>query len=160
MINNQKQFDKILQSALKLIIGYLQVKIEDCLKEHIWNDVYRFDYFPNEIYEDYSKYPSFQFLDAFVFEDIKILAKEVSSEMVYDWASMQTPTSSHPYTHGNYYEGIDRRKSLAELLNVKCVDGGNDWGGKKRNAFWDETIKEINKNFDKWVKEACNKYLK
>lgn len=160
MINNQKQFDTMLKERLELIIEYLQIQIEDCIKDHIWTDVYSYDYFPNVKYEDASRHPSFQFLDAFVFEDIKILAKEVSTEMIYDWESMQSPSASHPYTHGNYFEGIDRRKSLASLLNVKGIDSGNDWGGKERNAFWDEAIKEINQKFDKWAKEACNKYLR
>lgn len=150
----------MLQERVKLIIGYLQIQIENCVKAHIWNDVYLYAYYPNKNYENGTTYASLQFLEAFVFEDIKVLAKEISTEMVYDWMSMRSPSEAYPYTHGNYYIKADRREELASLLNVKGTDSGNDWGGKKRNAFWDEAIKEINQKFDKWAKEACEKYLK
>jgi len=159
MINNQKQFDTILRNQLSKCVLYLSDKILECLKQHITNDVYNFGG-SNSWYSDGSGEPTWEFLNAFEFEGVKQNVKEVSNLLFYNWMDMSSPSQSNPYVHGNYGDNIDRRAQLASLLNVKGVDVGNDWGGKERNAFWDETIKEINQEFNKWAKEACDKYLK
>lgn len=160
--NNQKELDAAINRALKKCVAYLSDKMLDCLKERIWQDTYTRDYYPNTVYVD-DGIPTFEFLNAFEFEGIKSSIKEVSNRLFYNWQDkMSSPSSSRPYVHGNYYKGIDRKEELANILNVSGKDacGSNDFGGKKREPFWDNTIKEINSNFDSWAKEAYNLYLK
>lgn len=161
MINNQKQFDAVLKAQLSKCVDYLSQKIYDCLYKHIMDDVYNFDG-PNSWYNNGTQQPTWEFLNAFNWEGIKEKTNEVSNLLFYNWISMSAPSGENPYVHGNYEDRIDRRQELAEILNVKGSSpaGSFDLRDKKRNAFWDETIKEVNENFDKWSKEACEKYLK
>jgi hypothetical protein len=151
MINNQKEFDILLQKALEKVIIELCDKTLKCLRQHIMDDVYNADSEPNTWYV-----PTFEFLDSFKFEGMKSGSKEVSNNLIYDWASM----SLGDWIHGNQDGSIDRRESLASILNVSGKNGDYDFRGKERNMFWDNALKEINQNFNKWTKDACNKYLK
>lgn len=151
MINNQKQFDDAIQIALKKIVEEICEKVLSCLRKHIKDDVYDFDPIPNTWYQ-----PTFEFLDAFKFEGIQSKSGEVSNNLFYDWASMSVGN----WIHGNESGSIDRRESLASILNVSGTNGEYDFRGKERNKFWDNAINEIDRFFDKWAKDACSKYLK
>jgi len=154
IITNQKQFDEAIKKAILNCVSYISDKILECVQSHIWDDVYRYDYFPNRKYEDGTKMPTFQFLNAFKFEEMKIKSDEISAKLFYDWQKMEPPSLNHPFTHGVY--GVeDTRSVLAELLNVTGISGY-----KKRNAFWDNAIEEIEQKFNLWAREAYNKYLK
>ena len=161
MITNQRQFDEILIKKLSDCVEYLSQKIYECLYQHILDDVY-YSGGENFWYNNGTKEPTWEFLNSFEFEGIKKNINEVTNTLFYNWMSMSSPNQSNPYVHGNYNEGIDRRESLAEILNVygESPSGTFDLRNKKRNAFWDEALKEVNQNFDKWANEACNKYLK
>lgn len=160
IITNQKDFDKILNAAITKCIGDISNKILECVQDHIWQDVYSYAYYPNVAYDNGSGTPTFEFRDAFRFEGIKKSVDEISNRLFYDWSTMSKPSQSNKYLHGNFNKGEDRRSILADLLNVNGIDGGNDWGGKERNAFWDNALKDINSKFDGWAREAYNKYLK
>jgi len=154
IITNQKQFDEAIKKAILNCVSYISDKILECVQSHIWDDVYRYDYFPNRKYEDGTKMPTLQFLNAFKFEEMKIKSDEISAKLFYDWQKMEPPSLNHPFTHGVY--GVeDTRSVLAELLNVTGISGY-----KKRNAFWDNAIEEIEQKFNLWAREAYNKYLK
>lgn len=150
MITNQKQLDLELKNAAEKIILELCEKILECVQTHIKNDVYNYDPNKNTWYT-----PTFEFLDAFKFEGITSQNGEVSNNLFYDWVSM----SVENWIHGNQTGSIDRRKDLAEILNVLGKNGNYDFRGKERNMFWNNAIEEINRNFDKWAKQACDKYL-
>lgn len=151
MINNQKQFDDALQIVLKKIVNEICMKTLECLQKHIEDDVYNFDDSPNTWYQ-----PTYEFLNAFKFEGIIAKGNEVSNNLFYDWASMSVGN----WIHGNESGSIDRRENLASILNVSGINGQYDFRGKERNKFWDNAINEIDRLFDKWAKDACNKYLK
>ena len=158
IITNQEQFDKVLKNALIKCVGYLSDKILKCVQDHIQKDTY--GKLPNKEYNNGTGMPTFEFKNAFRFEGIKSSVNDISNRLFYDWSTMHAPSQSNKYLHGNFDEGVDRRSILAELLNVDGIDGGNDWGGKERKAFWDNALEEIEQNFDSWAKEAYNKYLK
>jgi len=157
--SNQKELDVAISKALEKCVNYLSDKMLKCLKDRIWEDTYSKDYYPNKVYVD-DGIPTFEFLNAFEFEGIKTRISEVSNKLFYNWMDMSSPSMGRPYVHGNYEKGEDRRSDLASILNVTGKDGNNDFGGKERAPFWDNTIKEINDNFDKWAREAYNLYLK
>ena len=161
MITNQRQFDIILNGKIAACVLDISKKMYDCLRRHIINDVYYFDG-KNRWYNEGSREPTWEFLDAFDFGGVQYEIKAVTNTLFYDWMSMSPPSQSNPYVHGNYYESKDRRESLAKILNVKgnSPSGTFDLRDKKRNAFWDEAIDEIDKNFAVWAKDAFNKYLK
>lgn len=150
----------MLNLVMTQCVKEISNKILDCLQEHIWEDMYSYAYYPNKVYNNGSGQATFEFMNAFKFEGVKKSVTEISNKLFYDWQSMSRPSSANPWVHGNYYTGQDRRSILAELLNVKGIDGGNDWDGKDRNAFWDNTIKDIDSKFDGWAREVYNKLLK
>jgi hypothetical protein len=156
--NNQADFDRILKKAITSCIEHLSDKILECVQDHIQKDTY--GSLPNKVYNNGTGNPTFEFKNAFKFEGIKNSVKEISNKLFYDWTTMSTPSQSNKYLHGNFNEGQDRRSILAELLNVNGIDGGNDWGGKERQAFWDNALKDINNKFDGWAREAYNKFMK
>lgn len=161
MITNQEQFNKALKAALTNCIEYISDKMLQCLQEHIMEDVYYYDT-PNTWYNNGSGNPTYEFLNAFEFEGVQQKAKEVSNTLFYNWMEMSSPSSSNKFLHGNYEEGIDRRASLAEILNVNSSSpaGSFDLRDKQRQPYWDNAIEEMNRKFGIWAKEAYNKYLK
>lgn len=163
------QLNSFLNKQLIKVIDYLTDKIEGQLRHNIDVYTYQFDYFPNKAYlsdesvplfeEDVysSAFPSFEFRDSFYKTKAKQVANNITGWVIHDAMSMSPPSARHPYLHGNFEIGEDRRRQLASLLNVSGKDKGNDFGGKKRQPFFDITIKWIEDNFQSLVKEAFSK---
>jgi hypothetical protein len=113
----------IVDSVLEDVSG----KVLNLLKEHIYRDVYRLEYFPNKIYhgtsyEDkmgggkstFHSYPTFQFLDAWKLSDMKNVVNGSVKELFYDWSGMDFDAET--WLHGSKWG--DARENLAEILNV------------------------------------------
>jgi len=116
----------------------------------------------NDYYLDGTGTPSYEFRDqAWDVKYIDDAIKGFSFSLVYDALNMTPPSPSSPYFHGNYYGGRDgmrdRRKILAEVLNVNGIDSHNDWGGKKRKPYWDDFLKDLNQNIGGWLYTEFNK---
>lgn len=163
------QLNSFLNKQLIKVVDYLTDKIEGQLRHNIDVYTYQFDYFPNREYlNDNSAplfegdsyviaYPSFEFRDSFYKIKAKQVADSITGWVVHDAMSMSPPSARHPFQHGNFELREDRRRQLAELLNVTGKDKGNDFGGKERRPFFDITIKWIENNFQQLVKEAFSK---
>ena len=172
------QLNSFLNKQLIKVIDYLTDKIEWQLRHNIDIYTYQFDYFPNEMYlaaetevqvfddstmtftyggGNGSSLPSFEFRDSFYKTKAEQVANNITGWVVHDAMSMSPPSARYPYLHGNFKIGEDRRRQLASLLNVSGKDKGNDFGGKKRQPFFDITIKWIEDNFKSLVKEAFSK---
>ena len=113
----------------------------------------------NQFYENVGEEglgePSFEFRDeAWVKTKAEQVSKTIVGSIYFDGNKMSPPTWIRPYTHGNFYDGKDRRTQLAKLLNVNGVDSGNDWKGKERKPFFDITIQWIETNWKSLAKNA------
>ena len=167
-IKTTDQFQQFFMNKLEKAINILEDEIHTKLRENI--SAMTYGYAPNadargpinKAYEIINGYPtgepSYEFRDeAWVKDKAKQAAKAIIGSVWYDYQNLSAPSSDSPYTHGNYYQGKDRRAILAELLNVNGYDKQNDMGGKRREPFFDETIKWITNNWDKLCKKALSK---
>lgn len=154
------QLNSFLNKKLVNVIDYLTERIQNQLRHNIDEYTYQFDYFPNREYLDENSgwaMPSFEFRDSFYRTKAKNIAEKITGWVIHDAMSMSPPSDRHPYLHGNFDKGIDRRRELASLLNVSGLDTENDFGGKERRPFFDITIKWLENNFDSLVRQAFAK---
>lgn len=150
-IYNMNDFDELFTKINEEVIYALSERTLTLLEKHIMNDMY--GALPNKQYEDGTGMPTFQFKRAFAFGKLVKAFNSVSRGLIYDWASMDSPSPNHPTRHGNYKNGTitDRRQELADILNRKGLVGG-----KMRNLYWDNFINELNQNIGKWIYTEYN----
>lgn len=154
-IYNEDDFASLFTEITEEVCKNVTNRAYDLLIKHINSDVYNTGI--NKQYE-----PSYQFRDKAWVKDhvVQALNKYVSS-IVYTPENMDAPSQSNPWRHGYYStEGtVDNRERLAEILNVVGEDEG--FGHKRRNAFWDNFIKELNEKIGGWFyTEYNNKGIK
>lgn len=169
--DTEDAFKNFFESQLKRVIDIVSDKIHEQLRLNI--SLYTYGYTPgiaspsvkvpiNEMYQvvngNETGEPSYEFRDeAWIKQQAKALSGKIIGSIFYDYSKLSAPTSSRPFTHGNFYQGKDRRVNLADLLNVSGYDLGNDFGGKEREPYFDITLKWIKDNFSQLVNNAFRK---
>ena len=144
--------NKLIVEINEDVIKEVSAKALVLLEKHLMDDVYKYDYYPNKVYEDGTGKPTFQFQKAFAFKEISKVLNTVSSTLFYDYETMDSPSPEHPTRHGNYKKGRDNREQLAEMLNKRAIVGG-----KMRNLYWDNFINELSQNIDEWFYSEYSK---
>lgn len=149
LIKTKSALKKILENKMERAINIICEKIEKVLKQNILDYTYNYDPQPNTWYQ-----PTYEFYNSFYMENAKKeLDGIIRGWVVHDYMVMSAPkyssskSSQEPYQHGNFNEGIDRRKQLASILNVAGENGGYDFRGKQRQPFFDLTIQWIEDNW-------------
>ena len=128
----------ILSSIVEDVIDEVSNKILARLQWNIMKYTYMFDYFPNKIYFDNTGNPTFEFLHAWVRDDIRKAGKSLTRQIFYDYSNMKFDPKK--YLHGSPSRG-DEREKLAEILNVSGKPG--EWEAKERAPYWKITIEEL-----------------
>jgi CRISPR/Cas system endoribonuclease Cas6 (RAMP superfamily) len=156
-IKNDWDAYSVLSKIMVNVIQKVSEKVADDLHESIQQNTYEFGGLPNVFYYDGTKEPTYQFKNAFFFDDIVNNLKEIFSELNYH--------PEEPYMswdkktlHGNATD--DMRKQLAEILNV---DDQFYYETKPRLPYWDIFIEDefangkIKKYFDQYMREEFAK---
>lgn len=158
-VTDSVEFEDYFKSIIKEVIENISKRAQELLKRHINADTYGIGRTEtgkpsiNEYYLNGTGTPSYEFRD-------KAWETEVNNELFklfYNSDLLSAPSESSPYLHGNYRKNEDRRKELANYLNVKGVDTNNDFGGKKREPFWDNFVQELKQRLGKWLYTEFNK---
>jgi hypothetical protein len=138
-----KAFSGIIREIVKKVILDMLYKLQDDIDEYTYGQL------PNIDYYNGSGYPTYQFKDAFIFNDVEQKLNNFVSELYYNWQSMDYDANT--YLHGNPYDG-DLRQQLADILNTDSDIN------KPRKPYWDIFITDmfdkggIEKLFDKYTK--------
>lgn len=140
IIENPVDLQRALTAIAKDVIGSVSNDLMKALQKRIMLDVYEYDPMPRRWYYDKTGRPTFEFLRAFKWEDIKETLSEISKTLFYDYASMGYEPEK--FKHGSKLFG-DLRERLADILNVNGMDSFNNWGGRERRAYWDNFINEF-----------------
>lgn len=120
-------------------------EIRERLVKHIQLYTYEFDPRGNYRYEhgdgktEGSGEPSYEFEQSYRWKGIKVSLGQVSNELYNAWESMTIDRS----TGRHWDNGQDFRKQLADAMNVNGV-----FAHKKRKAYWDLFVEELDKTFD------------
>lgn len=157
--------DGIMKEIAQNLIKDLSNKMIECLKDHIWNDVYIKDHGDpiNKIYvggngsEGSYGVPTFEFMNAFRFDNIEKGLNEISTNLVYDYLGMHKHNVSYVDEEGNLRtygvhqtkEGEDLREELFDLLNTNDM-----FGGKERDKYWDNFLNDVEANLDTWIEKS------
>lgn len=157
--------DGIMKEIAQNLIKDLSNKMIECLKDHIWNDVYIKDHGDpiNKIYvggngsEGSYGVPTFEFMNAFRFDNIEKRLNEISTNLVYDYLGMHKYNVSYVDEEGNLRtygvhqtkEGEDLREELFDLLNTNDM-----FGGKERDKYWDNFLNDVEANLDTWIEKS------
>jgi hypothetical protein len=145
----------------KITVNVIQ-KVSECVADDLWESIQQNTYelggLPNvSYYEKNDHMPTFQFKNAFFFDEIVNNLKEIFSELSYHWEKMDVDLPT--LLHGSPSSG-DMREKLAEILNV------NDqffYETKPRMPYWDIFIEDefsngkIKRYFDKYMREEFTK---
>lgn len=156
LIKTKTELNQILTKKLMDAINIVCNKIENKLKKNIIDYTYNYDNQPNTWYK-----PTYEFYNSFYMAKAKKnMRGAITAWIVHDYTRMSapkyssSPNSQLPYQHGNYNEGIDRRKQLAAILNVDGENGSYDFRGKQREPFFDLTIQWIEDNWFDLINNA------
>lgn len=162
-IGTDEDLEKVFSDLIAEVIPLIANRAKKLLQQHINTDTYGISKNNmgkpniNKCYSDGKGTPSYEFRDK---AWNVIISKEIFS-LFYSGDAMSHISSQYPYLHGNIYTGEDRRLELADLLNVSGVDKDNDWGGKKREPFWDNFLEDLNQKIGGWLyTEFNNKGIK
>lgn len=157
-IDNPVALKKALEDIGQIVIQNVSDKILEKLQENIKKYVYEYEYFPNKSYYNGSKRPTFEFLDAWKWDQIKVSVKDITTELFYDYSGMGYDPDR--WLHGSRIGG-DARANLADILNkLVYLDtytsslmlsqitnlGANTPDrpfSKARGKYWDITIREL-----------------
>lgn len=151
IINNADKAQKYMDSISEKVINEVVEECLELLKKYIDEDVYEYDYFPNKNYFNKTKKPTYEFRDkAWVKSFTSVVSGRVQGALRHDYTKMVTRKgdSSSYMAHNPKY-----KESLAERLNVKGV-----FAHKERNEYWDNFIRDLDKNMDKWIIKHYKKY--
>ena len=166
--NLEDAVNDMLKDIAQNLVKDLSEKMIECLKDHIWNDVYIKDHGDptNKIYvggdgsDGSYGLPTFEFMNAFRFDDITKGINDISTNLVYDYLGMHKYNVSYVDEYGENktygvhqtVEGEDLREQLFDLLNTDEI-----FGGKERDKYWDNFINDIETNLDTWITQSLNK---
>ena len=131
--------DLLGQMADRVILSVSEKALSQ-LRETIRRDTYLFGGFPNKFYVMGTGLPTFEFLRAWKWRNVKTSVSERVRELFYEYFSMTFDPEN--YIHGSVEHG-DRREALAKDLNVSGIALNSDFGGKERRPYWDNYIDEI-----------------
>lgn len=158
LIKTKSELKKILENKMERAINIICEKIEKVLKQNILDYTYNYDPQPNTWYQ-----PTYEFYESFYTQKAKKkLDGMIKGWIIHDYTIMSAPkyssskSSQLPYQHGNFNEGIDRRKQLAAILNVSGENSDYDFRGKQRQPFFDLTIQWIEENWFYLLNNAFN----
>jgi hypothetical protein len=153
LIQNQGDLTNLLQGIAEEVINSVADKILAEVRDNIMKYVYELGG-PNHYYMGGTGEPSYQFLNAFKWEQMKKSITSVTRNLFYDWQGMTWDADS--YFHADPERG-DQREQLADALNVEGFDNGF-FGGKLRGSFWNQTIRDLfSGTLDDWFKEELLK---
>lgn len=162
-IRTDEDLEKIFDPIIKDVINSISERAMKLLIQHINTDTYGINKTEegkptiNDYYLNGTGTPSYEFRD--IAWDKKVLKQgmiDYIGSIIYDGDRMTAPSQSSPYLHGNFNKGEDRRSALADYLNVNGIDIDNDFGGKKRRAFWDNFEKELEEKIGNWFYTEFN----
>ena len=147
MIKNDEELLKVFSGTIREIIRRVVLDILYVLQDYIIE--YTYGELPNYIYYNKTGYPTYQFLDAFTFSNIKQKLNNFISKLYYDWQTMDYDPDT--LLHGDRESG-DLRQELADILNTD-IDLN-----KPRSPYWDIFIADM---FDKHgIENLFDKYTK
>ena len=139
-IQNDMQLASILNSLAQIAISNVSDKVLFQLQEDIKRDVYTHSYFPNRYYVGGSGIPTFDFLRAWKWNQMKTDITSVVKELFYDYFNMLYDPEN--FIHGN--RNFDRREELADDLNVSGPALHQDFSTKKERApLWSNLLYEM-----------------
>jgi hypothetical protein len=124
--------EKVIENVSKIVVDelkfWINLQVYDAAqreKERDW-------------YVDYTKEPTYEFREAFHFDEITKSANTVITKLFYDWATMSVGTTGEK---GNYIhtQNGDFRQFMAEAFNVDDFVEG-DFKDRKREPYWDTFI--------------------
>jgi len=142
-IENDDVLQVILSNFAEDAIRAIIPEIEDSIWGFIRRDTYEVaqDDHPREWYYDGTAEPTYQFLEAFHFDDdIRNNFDEVEATLFYDWESMEVDISTKLHS-----EGGDFREKMAGAFNVDGLVEGEVMA-RLRAPYWNNFIKEMIQN--------------
>lgn len=155
----ENTFSKVLNEAIQAV-GERASKL---LQEHINADTYGINKTNtgtpsiNQSYLDGTGKPSYEFRDKAWDTSFQHSLTDYLFSLFYDGNLLSPPSPSSQYLHGNYYYGeskklVDRRKDLADILNVSGFAPDSDMNDTKiREPFWDNFIDELSEKLGDWL---------
>lgn len=162
-LKTQEEFMDTFNRIIKQVIEAVSDRAKKLLQEHINMDTYGINKTTTDkpsINKDYlneTGIPSYEFRD--VAWDISVEGKvnQVLFKLLYNGLNMSAPSAESPLLHGNFDKNKDRRKELAEILNVSGVAEDADTKvDKVRSPFWDDFINELKQKLGGWLYTEFN----
>lgn len=142
-IVNDMQLKKMLNMVGLEVIRLASGRVHMMLLEYIMKYTYEYGG-DNVSYYDETGKPTYEFLDSWFVNKLKINSDIIAAKVMQDWQSMSYDPDT--YLHGSSYTG-DVRKELANILNVDGISAGDFSGypnSKVRRAYFDILLKDLN----------------
>lgn len=153
-IRSDTELRNLLGNILEDTIEKVSDKVLEMLIEYINKYVYGSNPKPNEIYYNGTRKPTYEFREAFRWDEMKKGLIEISRMLFYDPSKMRHDADT--YLHGSKVGG-DSRANLADILNVSGFT--SSWNWKKSEPYWDNFIDDLFKGeLDKMFTEAFKYY--
>jgi hypothetical protein len=158
-ITNDWDAYSVLSKVMEIVIRKVSECVADDLYESIQQNTYEYGGLPNVDYYKGTGEPTYQFKNAFFFDDIVNNVKEVFSELNYHPEEPYMYYDPKTLLHGSPASG-DMRKKLAEILNVSDEFY---YETKPRLPYWDIFIEDefsngkIKRYFDQYMREEFAK---
>jgi hypothetical protein len=140
IIQNSKDLRLALIAIANSVIVEVTNEIMKMLQNRIIEDVYEYDPMPRRWYYNKTGRPTYEFLRAFQWHDIKSTLTEITKELYYNWPSMNYDPKT--YLHGSKTFG-DLRHKLADILNVNGLDSFYNFTARERRPYWDNFIDQL-----------------
>lgn len=160
-LKTQEKLMDTFNRIIKQVIEAVSDRAKKLLQQYINMDTYGINKTEtgkpsiNQDYLDGTGTPSYEFRDVAWDVSVEGKANEVLFKLLYNGLNMSPPSPSHPLLHGNIQE--DRRKQLAEILNVSGVAEDADTKvDKVRSPFWDDFINELKQKLGGWLYTEFN----
>jgi hypothetical protein len=155
-ITSETELRQVMEEIIEQVIDDVSWELSDMLEEYIRLFVYGFEYFPNAVYYKGSGQPTFQFLRAWKWGQIRKAVSRYEKEIYYDPSNMQYDPKA--WLHGSF--AGDSRSNLADILNISGYTSSLSLNGKRplsklRMPYWSLFVEalfqrdKLNKLFDK-----------
>ena len=140
--NSQDDLLRIMrQKAVKALEKITKEVIEIFKKDYVMAMVYN-SHLPNVKYYNNTRMPTYEFLDAWDWSQIKDEVTRLSTEMWFD--SNKLGFNSNAFLHGSRYSTPeDVRENLMDILNKRGYSSSLWISVKRPKAYWDEFIKAM-----------------
>jgi hypothetical protein len=140
-IKNEQELNQLVEKLAREAIESITIEVLNLFKTYVYKHVYT-SHGSNAIYHDGSGLPTYEFMEAWQWSEIRKQLDVISTQMWFNPGRMDFDMDT--FKHGSKYSTPpDARASLMDILNKTGYSSSLWLSVSRKVAYWDEFISDM-----------------